>query len=233
MNAALVVLLVLLWAIALLPGALRSRRSNARATVGGFERAMDVLRERPSGREILVPANAERLAEPHPLHHLGVGWGDPEPVPPAEAPAPTPAPAAPAAVPGRGGRRQAAIVEARRRRFTTLLGATGSMLLLAAVTGWAALWVLAVGTVVATVGYAALLRRLKLQRDEARAVVRRIHPVAPVERPGDLADPRDDVVVDLHAARVPVAVGGSLQVATRPDQPWTPQAGVRIRRWEA
>jgi hypothetical protein len=221
MNEALVVLLVLLWAIALLPGALRSRRSNAKATVGGFERAMDVLRERPHGRTIMVPADAARLAEPHPLHHLGHGWDD-QPADPSAAAAV----AAPVRVANTS--RRAALLEARRRRFTTMLATTGSLLLLALLTGWAALWVLASGSVVVTAGYTALLRRLKLQRDEASQVVRHLRP-APTERA---------VVLGLERpparAQVPVAVGaGGLQVATSPDQPWAPQAGVRIRRWDA
>lgn len=58
-------ILVLLWALVLLPGALRSRRTSPKATVGGFERAMEVLRHGPGrsggGRAILVPDDAERL----------------------------------------------------------------------------------------------------------------------------------------------------------------------------
>lgn len=64
MSEALVVILVLLWALVLLPGAVRSRRSSPRATVGGFERTMEVLRHGPgrsSGRTVLVPDDAERL----------------------------------------------------------------------------------------------------------------------------------------------------------------------------
>lgn len=61
MSEALVVILMLLWALVLLPGALRSRRSSPRATVGGFERAMEVLGHGPRGRTVLVPDDAERL----------------------------------------------------------------------------------------------------------------------------------------------------------------------------
>lgn len=62
MNEALVVILAVMWALILLPGALRGRRSSPQNTVGGFERAMDVLGHRGSpGRRILVPDDAERI----------------------------------------------------------------------------------------------------------------------------------------------------------------------------
>ena len=62
MNGALVVILVLLWALVLLPGALRSRRSSPTASVGTFERAMDVLARRGEpGRYIYVPRDAGRI----------------------------------------------------------------------------------------------------------------------------------------------------------------------------
>ena len=62
MNGALVVILVLLWALVLLPGALRSRRSSPTASVGTFERAMDVLGRRgETGRYIYVPRDAGRI----------------------------------------------------------------------------------------------------------------------------------------------------------------------------
>lgn len=66
MNSALVVLLALVWALVLLPGAIRSRRSSPSSSVGTFERAMNVLARReqdvdPGGRVVYVPKDAARL----------------------------------------------------------------------------------------------------------------------------------------------------------------------------
>lgn len=68
MNGALVFLLALLWALVILPGALRSRRSSPASSVGTFERAMDVLARRESngyggdGRYVYVPKDAARIS---------------------------------------------------------------------------------------------------------------------------------------------------------------------------
>lgn len=68
MNGALVFLLALLWALVILPGALRSRRSSPASSVGTFERAMDVLARRESngyggeGRYVYVPNDAVRIS---------------------------------------------------------------------------------------------------------------------------------------------------------------------------
>jgi len=58
-----VVILALLWALVLLPGAIRSRRSSPRTTVGGFEHAMDVLAHHrgSQGRELMVPRDATKI----------------------------------------------------------------------------------------------------------------------------------------------------------------------------
>ena len=45
-------LLVLVWAVMVVPTALRSRERSPQATVGGFERAMNVLRGEPGGRVV-------------------------------------------------------------------------------------------------------------------------------------------------------------------------------------
>lgn len=45
-------LLVLVWAVMVVPTALRSRERSPHATVGGFERAMNVLRGEPGGRVV-------------------------------------------------------------------------------------------------------------------------------------------------------------------------------------
>lgn len=140
-----IVLLLLLWAALLLPGALRSRNSSPHTTVGGFERAMDVLRAKPGqGRELLVPGDAGRIVT------RGLGR---EPDAPASGAGEDP------------------IVARRRTWFVRLLGATGVALLLAlAVGGW--LWMPFTALLLCSAGYTALLRHLKLQRDQARRVVR-------------------------------------------------------------
>ncbi|MDP8961081.1 MAG: hypothetical protein M3N32_05630 [Actinomycetota bacterium] len=68
MNGALVFLLALLWALVILPGALRSRRTSPASSVGTFERAMGVLaRGEPNGyggdgRYVYVPNDAVRIS---------------------------------------------------------------------------------------------------------------------------------------------------------------------------
>ncbi len=68
MNGALVFLLALLWALVILPGALRSRRTSPASSVGTFERAMDILARRESngyggdGRYVYVPNDAVRIS---------------------------------------------------------------------------------------------------------------------------------------------------------------------------
>ncbi|MFN2557815.1 MAG: hypothetical protein ABR592_13305 [Nitriliruptorales bacterium] len=68
MNGALVFLLALLWALVILPGALRSRRSSPASSVGTFERAMDILARRENneyggdGRYVYVPNDAARIS---------------------------------------------------------------------------------------------------------------------------------------------------------------------------
>jgi hypothetical protein len=198
-NEALVVMLALIWAIVLLPGAVRSRRANTMATVGGFERAMDVLRRQPDGRYLMVPEDAGRIVGPE-------GRGGTSHVPTRA-------------------RREDPIIERRRLLFGRMLVATG-VLLLAAVAFRGFAWTLFTLALATTVGYAALLRHLKLRREQVRAVVREL---------------RGDTVIDIRdeqrirdQQRMPVAVGSSpgVQVASRPDDPWEPMAGVRIRRWE-
>ena len=146
MNEAIVVLL-LLWAVLLLPGALRSRNSSPHTTVGGFERAMDVLRAKPGqGRELMVPSDAGRI----------VGHGPTRPAGPPE-----------------GARSEDPVVARRRSWFLRLLAGTGLAFVVALAAG-GLLWLLFVATLLITAGYTALLRHLKLQRDQARQVVRGI-----------------------------------------------------------
>jgi len=173
------VVLVLMWAVLLVPGALRrSRNSSPHATVGGFERAMDVLRDNraATARQLLVPGDAGRIVQ--------------------RAVDPTPHPVA-------LHRPEDPVVVQRRTWFVRAVAATGISLLLAVVVGgW--LWLPATLLLLSTGGYVALLRQLKLQRDEARKVV---------------AD------LDLHRPSRPVAVDAG--------HSWGASGGVRLRRWEA
>lgn len=153
MSDALVVL-VLLWAALLIPSALRSRTGSPHVTVGGFERAMDVLKtpaQRSTGRELLVPGDAGRIVD-----HVGID--------PAEEPRPF--------------RREDPRVEARRTWFLRLLAGTGVSVVLAVVFG-GALWAVAILSLLATGAYVALLRRWKLQADQVRSVVRKLESDAP------------------------------------------------------
>ncbi len=148
MNEALV-LLVLLWAALLVPSALRSRTGSPHATVGGFERAMDVLKtspQRSNGRHLMVPGDAGRIVD-----HEGIAA--------AEQPKPY--------------RREDPRVEARRVWFLRLVAGTAASLLLAIVFG-GVLWGVALLAVGATGAYVALLRRWKLQADQVRSVVREL-----------------------------------------------------------
>ena len=85
-------------------------------------------------------------------------------------------------------------------------------------------WILFLATLAATGGYVSMLRQLKLQRDEARAVVHHLEVVP------DPEPVRDDVRYDDETLwQPPVAVGSNLRVV--PDGQWHPQAGVRVRRF--
>ncbi len=68
MNLALLMLLALLWAVVLLPSAIRSRRRSLHHSMGGFARAMTVLSggqpSRPDLRRVLVPGDAARIVAP-------------------------------------------------------------------------------------------------------------------------------------------------------------------------
>lgn len=197
MNEALVLMLALIWAIVLLPGALRSRRTSAHATVGGFHNAMAVLKKTPDGRSVMVPEDAGRIVSrsapgerPHPRPHAST--------PRSEDPR----------------------IARRRALFTRLLVTVGVTFLAGLVLGGFA-WTLFTVATATLAGYAALLRRYKIRQDEVREVVRELRGenVAPSQR---------------QVEQLPIAVGASgPQVATRPDDPWQPMSGVRIRRWDA
>ena len=165
------VLLVLAWAVLLLPGALRSRGRSPRSTVGGFERAMSVLRG-DEGGVVVVPGTSTSAART--AAHV------------AE-------------------RRR--ILQRRRSWFLRLAGMTVVTGVLAAVTGgWA--WGVFVATSGATVVYTAVLRRLKVQQDEAR---RTVGPLIG-RRPGRGADGRPLTLEGESLARV----GGGVRL-----RPWS------------
>lgn len=145
LDEVLLAALLIGWAVVLLPGAVRSRRSSdPMITVGGFTRAMSVLRDRPQGREIMVPQRADRIVRHDPR-------------------SPDAAPAAPT------GRRNA-LVARRRTMFVRLLLATGASFLLALGFG-GLLWPTFLVTAVGLGGYVALLRHYKVEQDAARHVV--------------------------------------------------------------
>lgn len=182
MNEALV-LLVLVWAALLLPGALRSRNTSPHATVGGFERAMDVLRSevrRPAtGRQVMVPGDAGRIVE------------RPNTGEPARRP--------------RRPRASDPVVVRRLAWFLRCLAATGITLVVGVIAGgW--LWLPFVVSAGLTAAYVAVLRHLKLQRDEADRVVREL-----------------DLDEEHPAERQAVAVG---------EADWVGSGTVRLRRWD-
>lgn len=198
MDQVLLAALLIGWAAVLLPSALRSRRSSDPiATVGGFTEAMAVLRGRPSGREIMVPDHAERFGGSR-LEGRAVGR--------------------PAGTDRDTAHRR--VLARRRSMFLRLVAATGVTLVLAMVVG-GVLWPLFSVTALALFGYVALLRHHKLERDEARSVVRSMQPT-PVRE------------YRREEERQPVAVGAEPGGAWQPVESdgWHEQSSVRIRRWE-
>lgn len=153
MNEALVVILAFLWALLLLPGAIRSRRRDPTSTVGGFTRAMEVLRENPELRGSLHSEEGVRIigGEHQYLSPVPPLLSDEDDAPHGFDP----------------------ILVRRRRVFISLLVITLLVTVVAALVGGAA-WAAPAATVLILVGYVVLLRRWKLQRDEARAMVREL-----------------------------------------------------------
>ncbi len=158
LDEVLLLFLILGWAAVLLPGALKARRSiDPHVTVGGFEEAMAVLRNRPDGREILVPNEPRRIVGVRPAAHG--------------------APAVRASASSRS------LLRARRRElFTRLMGAVAGTGVLALLFG-GILWTAFVLTLCTTGGYVALLRHFKLEADRARDVVRTIDSRRRVQAP--------------------------------------------------
>lgn len=193
MNEALF-LLILLWAALLLPGALRSARSSSpHVTVGGFDRAMQVLSAERSapGRHVYVPGEPGRIVDRE------VPRVSSNPAPPSTRRRPEPV-----------------LMVRRRVRFERLLVLSVlSVVLALAVGGWT--WALVAVVVGTTIVYTVVLRRLKVQRDQARRVVRDLHL-------------EQDTGVVLRRDLPRAAAGGGAGV----DPPADPPSGVRLRRWD-
>ncbi|MFP4149446.1 MAG: hypothetical protein ACLFUG_09795 [Nitriliruptoraceae bacterium] len=183
MTAELLVLLGLVWAVLFLPGAVRAHNTSPHVTVGGFERAMNVLRSeghrRGGGRQLMVPGDPARIVA-RPVHGAVTSHGD--------------------------DRREDPVIARRRLWFVRALLACAATFVLALLVQGAA-WLGFLGALVATAAYTVALRRLKLQRDQARAVVREL-------------DLRDQPL----AAAGQVAVGG--------EEAWVGSGSVRLRRWD-
>lgn len=190
MNTALLVFLILLWAVFLLPGALRARRTSPTSSVGTFERAMDVLASREvfvrnrEGRYVYVPGDAATIV------------GDRE-------------------------RRRQQVIARRRAWFVRLLVATIALAPFALFLGGVA-WVAFLGGAAALAGYAVLLRRWKIQADQAAEVVR------------ELPDIDEEVVVEqrMVAGGEDVAAIPPGYAPIEPEDPWQDHGTVRIRRWD-
>ena len=203
MDEALLAALLIGWAAVLLPSALRSRRESDPLVTVGGFTQAMAVLR---GRP-----DGREIMVPGQAERI-VGHGQP-----VRRPEHRPAPAPTA----RGGRRSELLAR-RRAVFVRLLGATVGTFLLAVVVG-GLLWPLFVTTALALGVYVGMLRHFKLEADQAREVVRTI-------------DVTDDRVAtwDRDVDRQPIAVGAeTIQVATRPDDPWAPQSSVRIRRWDA
>lgn len=142
--------MLLVWAVLFLPAAVRARNTSPHITVGGFERAMNVLRSdghgRGRGRRLMVPDDPARIVARPVDDRI-------EPVVTVLAEDP--------------------VIARRRVWFVRSLAACTLALVLGLLLQGAA-WLVFLATVSATVAYVAVLRRLKQQRDEARTVVREL-----------------------------------------------------------
>lgn len=170
------VLVVVLWAAAMVPSAVRARNASPHVTVGGFERAMEVLRSEQRatpGRRVMVPSDPERIVQ-RAVGAPGSGGSSGAPGPGGASRTPPTGGSSSLPVSPRSGRRfrrEDPRVARRRAWFERLLAASVAALAAGVVLGgW--FWLLAAVVVTGTVGYTVRLRRLKLQRDEARRVVR-------------------------------------------------------------
>ncbi|MDA3023833.1 MAG: hypothetical protein O3C70_03875 [Actinomycetota bacterium] len=145
-------LLILVWVAILLPGALRSRlRPSPRASVGGFQRSMDGLKVPQRVVATHVPAANSRSNGQADGRAMGMG--------------------ATVNRPYRVAVRHEDPVVARRRRRTLRLFSLTALALVAAPLLGGAVWLVAGSLLATSVTTAAILRRIKLQRDAARTVL--------------------------------------------------------------
>lgn len=186
------VVLALIWALVLLPGALRSRQSSPAASVGTFRRAMGVLaghdhdRQRGQrhghrgavasgkGRVLYVPDDAGRIVGD--LTH-----------------------------------RRNAIIAGRRTRFTRLVIATVVLLPVAIIVGGLT-WLALTGSAAALVTYVVLLLRWKAQSQRAAEIMRLL--------PDDPEQARRGVPDRGRMAAGAGRSMAGLRVAVDPDAPW-------------
>lgn len=152
-NEALVVMLAFVWALLLLPGAIRSRRRDDADEVRGF----------PRGQQVLADAAEAESASPW----TGLNAQPTLAAVPAQSVDVEPAAAAPR--PGTGYAVDPVLV--RRQRVTATLGVVVALTTVVAALLGGASWLAPALATAAFGGYLALLRRWKLQRDEARALV--------------------------------------------------------------
>ena len=164
------VLVVLVWAVVLVPGALKSRSRTRRDVVDGFERPMEAAstdrpEDDPRRRPVLVAGEVPRDVQPDVI--------------------------------GRSlrFRREDPVIARRRLWFQRMLAGTALTLVVALVFGgW--LWLAFGITLALTATYVAVLRYFKLQRDEVRRVLRELE-LADRDEPA-LAD--EPVVEDAAVA---------------------------------
>jgi len=142
-DQALIAVLVVLWAVVLLPGAIRARRRSTMNTVDGFEKAMDLLKP-PVGRQVLSVKQAPQLSGLFPVV--------------TEGGLPT------------GQARVSPVTARRRRNLLVLAGASGFTFLLGLL-GGGAFWALCLVAAAALGSYVAWLRNLRLQRLRADEIV--------------------------------------------------------------
>lgn len=213
MNDALA-LLVLLWAVLLVPSALRSRTSS-RTSIGRFERAMDALRTSSSeaGREVLVPDDAVRIVANGPSARFAssIPTGGLSERGPSDRDLPRRGLAGldPADDPVAVVHIEDPRIVVRRAWFLRLLLGTAVSLIAAVVAG-GIVWFVPAASAVTTIVYAVVLRRAKLRRDAVRSVLRRLsHDVPSVTSTFEETD---------------VAVGGGFSGG--------PSSAVRLRHWD-
>lgn len=191
-------LLVLVWAVMVVPTALRSRERSPQATVGGFERAMNVLRGEQGGHVVDADGRA-----------IDVETG----------------PTVRSRLDGRTRR----LMQLRRTRFTRLVLVSLATVALAAMLGGSA-WTVPAIAVTATLSYATVLRRAKVQRVEARRRVAALSDARAV--PGadlDEGEPSDGRS-EQGGARGVRSARADARAAAGGD--WGPGQTVRLRRWD-